>query len=147
MRGCVACLVLCLPFVVPCVSLAGKSQAEDVVAKMLGQLEKMADALTSMKDEETSAAAREGLKKHVAAFRELRAQADKMSPPSREVKDRIEKEYKKKIIKVQERLMLEVTRVRATVPGGRMALTEVSELLLGKESKTSPPKEKDEEKK
>jgi len=147
MRGCAACLALCLPILASPLYGGEKSPAEEVVVKMLGQLEKMADALSSMKNEETSAAGREELKKYVAAYRDLRAQSEKLPPPPREVKDRLEKEYKKKFVAVQERLSLEVTRVRATVPGGREALIEVSDLLRGRDPKTKAPKEKDDDKK
>ena len=144
MRRWIACVVF-LPFLAMPIQAGGKDATEDVVARMLGQLEKMAEALGSMKDEESAASAREGLKKNVAAFRELRLQADKLPPPSREVKDRLAKEYKKKFVDVQEKLMLEVTRIRATVPGGRDALTEVSGLLRGGEIEGKKEKKKEPE--
>ncbi|MFO0964872.1 MAG: hypothetical protein U0793_04685 [Gemmataceae bacterium] len=132
-------LLLLLPL--PAFTGGGKEPTEEVVVQMLGQLEKLADTLSSLKDEDTVAAAREPLKKGVQNFLDLRAKAEKLPPPSREVKDRLAKEYKGKFIAVQEKLMLEISRVRSAVPGGREALKEVS-ALLGKEAKAKESKEK-----
>jgi len=134
-------VLLSLPL--PALTAGGKDPTEEVVAQMLGQLEKLADTLGSLKDEDTVTAAKDSLKKNVQSFIELRAKAEKLPPPSREVKDRLAKEYKGKFVAVQEKLMLEITRVRTSVPGGREAVKEIS-ALLGRETRGKESKEKKE---
>lgn len=141
----VAIFPLLLVAAAPSPVQAGKDATEEVLTQMLGQLEKMADTLATVKDEDSALAAKGELRKNVAVYLELRAKAQKLPPPSREVKDRLEKEYKKKFVAVQERLVLEMTRIRSAVPGGREALADVSALILGKDTK-SKEKEKSKEK-
>jgi hypothetical protein len=145
-----AALTLLLALALPVTPARGgaKDPAEEVVALMLGQLEKMAETLASMKDEESSAKGRESLKDYLRGYKDLREKAEKLPPPTREVKERLEKEYKKKFVDVQEKLMNRVALVRATVPGGREALTEVIPFLLSKEmSKEMKGKSVEEKKK
>lgn len=145
LRRCFPVLLLLLFWWRPTGIHAGKEPAEEVVAQMLGQLEKIADTLAGLKDEDTVAAAREDLKKGVQNYLDLRAKAEKLPPPARELKDRLEKEYKARFAAVHVRLSVEITRVRGAVPGGRAALKEVS-VLLGKEGKDKEPKEKSKDK-
>lgn len=128
-----------------------KDPSEDVTLKMLGHLEKMAEALRTMKNKESAAAARETVKEQVLAILKLRARAKELPPPSRALRERLATEYKKKFEAVQETLKLEVARVRAFVSGGREALTEVVALLYGKEKdleglEGKEPKEKEKDK-
>src|SRR5262245_65410831 len=66
---------------------------EDVLKDMLATMDQITSTLGEVKDEETAKAARPGLQKAAQRFVELRKKADTVKPPSKEEKDRLDKEY------------------------------------------------------
>jgi hypothetical protein len=111
-------------------SAAGGSPASfaDVVKAMLGTMDKLTTSLAGITDEETAKSARPELLKAATGWQEIREQAAKMRPPSREEKEKLEKEYKEKMQVAQKKLFAEIARVKG-VPGGRQALKEISAAL------------------
>ncbi len=106
---------------------------EDVVKEMLGLMDELTKSLASIKDEETAKAARPELQKAATRFVELRKKSETRKPPSREEKDRLEKEYREKLQVAQKKLNAEVRRVE-DVPGGRTALKEIKAVFDKKET-------------
>lgn len=100
----------------------------DVVKEMLATMEKLSTNLAGIMDEETAKSARPELVKAASGWQQLRQKAAKMRPPTREEKDRLEKEYKEKMQVAQKKLFAEIARVKG-VPGGREALKEISAAL------------------
>jgi len=100
----------------------------DVVKEMLSTMEKMTTSLAGIMDEETAKSARPELLKAATGWQEIRQKADKMKPPTRDEKAKLEKEYKEKLQLAQKKLFAEIARVKG-VPGGREALKEVSAAL------------------
>jgi hypothetical protein len=111
-------------------SAADEPQASfaDVVKEMLSTMEKITASLTAIRDEETAKSARPELLKAAAGWQEIVQKAAKMRPPTREEKERLEKEYKEKMQVAQKKLFAEIARVKG-VPGGREALKEISAAL------------------
>ncbi|MCS7045659.1 MAG: hypothetical protein NZO58_04820 [Gemmataceae bacterium] len=99
-----------------------------VVRNMLDAIESITRTLTTVTDQESAAAAKGELAKIAKEWLALRAAAEKLPPPPREEKDRLEKEYKGKIEAAQLKLAAEVARVR-NVPGGLEALQEIRSVL------------------
>lgn len=110
------------------VGAGGASTHEDVVKQMLTSLEKMSTTLTSITGQESADAAKPELRKAAGEFGAARTKAEKLPPPSREQKDRLDKEYKGKIEAAKKKLDGEVVRVR-NVPGGPDALKEISSVF------------------
>jgi hypothetical protein len=100
----------------------------DIVKEMLGTMEKITASLTGIRDEETAKSGRPELLKAAAGWQDIVQKAAKMKPPSREEKERLEKEYKDKMRVAQKKLFAEIARVKG-VPGGREALKEISAAL------------------
>jgi hypothetical protein len=114
------------------VALSGGGESatkfEEVVKEMLATLDKMSVALSAIKDAESAKAARPELKNSVARWQVLRKKAENMKLPSKEEKDRLEKEYRGKIVSAHKKLLGEIGRVR-DVPGGKEALQEMRALI------------------
>jgi hypothetical protein len=104
---------------------------DDVVKQMLGVLDKLSKSLTAINSQASADAARPELKKLAKEWMQTRQAAEKLPPPSREDKDRLEKEYKGKLEAAQKKLYGEVVRVRM-VPGGPEALQEIRGVLARK---------------
>src|SRR4051794_32879495 len=106
---------------------------EDVLKSMLGTMDQITKTLSGITDEDTAKAARPELKKSAEEWQAVRKKAEHLPPPSKEEKDRLAKEYKKKLEDSQKKLFEEISRVQG-VPGGKAALLEVSK-VLGKQPK------------
>lgn len=101
---------------------------EEVVKDMLGTMEKLTGVLGTIKDEDTAKAAKPDLRQIAGRWQELRKKAETMKPPSKEEKERLEKEYKEKLQTAQRKLFAEIARVNG-VAGGKDALQEISTIL------------------
>jgi hypothetical protein len=109
------------------------ARLSDVIKEILGTMDKLTSHLEGIKDEDTAKASRAELKKVAAQWIETRKKAEKVKPPSKEEKERLEKEYKEKLQTAQKKLLAEIARVKG-VPGGPEALKEIR-ALMGKNSK------------
>ena len=114
-------------------TLAGAAQEappthDEVVKQMLATLDKLTTTLEPIMNPQSAEAAKPELKKTAKSWLELRAKAEKLAPPTREEKTRLEKEYKGKIEAAQKKLFAEVFRVQ-NVPGGNEALKEIRGVL------------------
>lgn len=108
---------------------AGDSaRLEDIVKSMLGAMDRLSSALSTIQDEDTARAAHPDLKKGAEEWLVLRKRAENVPPPTREEKVKLEKEFKGKIEEAQKKLFTEIARVQ-NVPGGKEALQEVSKAL------------------
>jgi len=105
---------------------------EAVLKDMLGTMDKLTATLTAVKDEATAKAARPELQKNAEHFAAIRKKAATLRPPNKEEKEKLEKEYRPKLLESNKKLLGEMVRV-SSVPGGKEALKELSELL-------NPPK-------
>ena len=101
---------------------------EDVVKQMLASMDKITMTLTSITNEASADAAKPGLRKAAKEWAELRAKVEKLPPPPREEKERLDKEYKEKLVTAKMRLTAEKTRVE-NIPGGPEALKEIRGVL------------------
>lgn len=111
---------------------ASEVKPSDIVKETLEIMEKIAGQLAAIKDEETAKSGRDELKKSVAKWLDMRKRAEKLKPPaSKEEKDRLEKEFRGKLINADKKLRVEIERV-ARVPGGRDALKEIVALMKKK---------------
>ena len=90
--------------------------------------------LATIRDEETAKGAQPELRKTAAKWKLIKQKAEDLPPPSRQEKDRLEKQYKMKLEEAQKKLFGEVARVRM-VSGGREALLEISSVLEKKAKK------------
>jgi hypothetical protein len=90
--------------------------------------------LTTIKTEESADAAKPELQKAAKEWVALRGQAEKLPPPSRMEKERLEKEYKPKLEAAQKKIYGEVTRVQR-IPRGPEALKEIRSVLDKREKK------------
>src|SRR5262249_11400258 len=106
----------------------GAASHEELVKQMLSNLDKMTATLTTITTQESADAARPELQKAAKEWVALRGQAEKLPPPSRMEKERLEKEYKGKLEAAQKKLYGEVTRVQ-NIPGGPAALKEIRGVL------------------
>src|SRR5438034_4384211 len=71
---------------------------EEVVKQTLASLDKITMTLTSITNEESADAAKPGLHKAVKEWAALRTKVEKLPPPPREEKERLDKEYKEKLV-------------------------------------------------
>jgi hypothetical protein len=101
---------------------------EAVLKDMLATMDKLTATLSGVKDEATAKAARPELQKEAQHFVAVRKTSETIRPPTKEEKERLEKEYRPKMFESQKKLFGEIARVR-TVPGGKEALQELGELL------------------
>jgi len=104
------------------------SPHEDAVKQVLAVQDKITSALATITDQSTADTAKPQLRKFGKEFIELRGKIEKLPPPSREEKGRLEKEYKSKLEAAQRKLSGEVLRVQ-NIPGGREALQEIRGVL------------------
>lgn len=107
----------------------GAPTHDDIIKQMLTTLDKITTTLGSINDQETADAAKPELQKSGKEWLAVRAQAEKLPPPSREQKERHEKEFKGKLEVAQKKLAGEVIRVK-NVPGGPEALKEIRSVLV-----------------
>jgi hypothetical protein len=107
---------------------------EAVLKDMIATMDKLSATLSGVKDEATAKAARPELQKNAEHFVAVRKKSETVRPPTKEEKERLEKEYRPKLFESQKKLFGEIARVR-TIPGGKDALQELGELL-------NPPKKK-----
>jgi len=106
----------------------GEPSHEDVVKQMLAGLDKITMTLTTITNEESAEAAKPELRKAAKEWVELRAKVEKLPPPPREEKERLEKEYKEKLVTARKKLVAEQIRVQ-NIPGGPEALKEIRGVL------------------
>jgi len=128
-RGAAAGLILV------CAVLAAPGGAaspfEDVLKSILATMDQIATVLSGIRDEDTAKAAHPELRKAAQQWQDIRKKADNLPPPSKEEKDRLEKQYKSKLESAQKKLFGEIARVQG-IPGGRDALKEISAVLAKK---------------
>ena len=121
-----ACLTLLLAALLA--SAGEASRHDDVLKEMVGALDKLGGLLEAVKDEDSAKGSRPELKKHAKAFLDARATSEKLPPPGKAEKDRLEKEYRPKVEEAMKKLFTQVRRVER-VPGGDEALAEVRAVL------------------
>lgn len=108
-----------------------EAKLDEVVKEVLGTMDKLASQLAAIKDEATAKASRDELKKTVRHWQEIRKKGEQLKPPTKEEKDRLEKEYKGKLKAAQDKLFAEIARVKG-VPGGPEALKVIRALFAAK---------------
>lgn len=107
----------------------GEPTHDDVIKRMLATLDKITTTLASINNQESADAAKPELHKSGKEWLAVRAQAEKLPPPSRQQKHRLEKEFKGKLEAAQKKLAGEVIRVK-NIPGGSEALKEIRSVLV-----------------
>ncbi|MCI0682284.1 MAG: hypothetical protein L0Y71_09285 [Gemmataceae bacterium] len=107
----------------------GAPTHDDVIKRMLATLDKITTKLASITNRESADAAKPELQKSAKDWLATRAQAEKLPPPSREQKEKLEKEFKGKLEAAQKKLAGEVIRVK-NIPGGPEALQEIRSVLV-----------------
>jgi hypothetical protein len=107
----------------------GTPTHDDVIKQMLATLDRIATTLESITTQESADAAKPQLQKSSKEWLAVRAKAEKLPPPSREEKDRLEKEFKGKLDAAQKKLAGEVMRGK-NIPGGPEALQEIRSVLI-----------------
>ena len=105
---------------------AGK--LEEVLKDTVGTLDKLTATLAGIKDEESAKAAKPELKATATRWVAIRKKAEGLKPPTKEEKQRLEKEYKGKLETAQKKLVAEIGRVKG-VPGGPDALLEIAPVM------------------
>lgn len=105
-----------------------EARLADILKEMMETMDKLTLQLEAIKDEDTAKASKDDLKKTTSVWLQIRKKAEKMRPPSKDEKDRLEKEYKGKLQAAQKKLFTEIARVKS-VPGGPDALKEIRGLL------------------
>ena len=104
---------------------AQESPYEQTLQKMIGALDKIGEELKKIVDEQSAAAARPELKTQASAWLDAKTKAEKLQPPEKDEKLRLEKAYRPKLEKALQTVNLERRRV-ASVPGGKDALQEIA---------------------
>ncbi|GEM_PF-4769326 len=117
--------VVALFLTVAALSAGGGPTHEEVAKQLLTVMDKISVSLASITSQESADAAKPELRKAAKEFLAVRAQAEKLPPPSREEKNRLEKEFKGKIEAATKKLAGERVRVRNISPGGPEALEEI----------------------
>lgn len=110
---------------------------ETIVKDMLGVLDQITESLKTVTDEQTAAAAKEGLHQAAAKWQQVRMKAESLKPPSKEEKERLEI-YAERFVISQKQLFGQIGRVIA-VPGGRELLKEIRSVLGQEKSKKAEP--------
>lgn len=110
------------------------SPHEKALQQAVESFEKIGATLKKIVDEESAATAKPELKKSADAFVEARTAAEKLDPPDKEEKQRLEKIYKPKLEDAMKKMNTEVRRV-AQIPGGKEALKEIAVVLRKDEKK------------
>ena len=100
---------------------------------MLETMDSLSTTLATVRDEASAKAAEPDLRKAADKWQLVKKNAALLPPPVKEEKDRVAKQYRAKLEQAQKKLFGEVARV-STVPGGRMALLQIS-AVLDKKSK------------
>ncbi|MBM4067910.1 MAG: hypothetical protein FJ271_03060 [Planctomycetes bacterium] len=115
-----------------CGQEAAEIKPSDIVKETLEIMEKISKQLAAVKDEDSAKAARSELKSSVTRWLEMRKRAEKLKPPaSKAERDRLDKEFRGKLVNANKKLRAEIARVDR-VPGGRDALKELVNLILTK---------------
>jgi hypothetical protein len=109
---------------------------EAVVQEMLSVLEQITEALKTVQDKDTAAAAQMVLQKVAAQWQQVRKKADALRPPSKEEREKLEG-YAKKFTVAQKQLFAQMSRV-ISVEGGREALREVRAVLTPPDKSKTP---------
>jgi hypothetical protein len=104
------------------------SPYEKALQQVLDSFNKIGDSLKTIVDEDSANTAKPDLRKAAAGFLDARTKAEKMQPPDKAEKVRLEKAYKEKLEGAMKKMFTEVRRVEL-VPGGRDALKEISSIL------------------
>lgn len=117
-------LLLALGFVVA----QEGSPYEQALQKVVDSFEKIGASLKTIVDEDSATAAKPELKKAANTFLEARAKAEKMQPPEKDEKVRLEKLFKPKLEEAMKKMFTEVRRVEL-IPGGKDALKEIAGVL------------------
>lgn len=104
------------------------SPHEKVIQQMIGSAESIGVTLKTIIDEDTAAASKPELRKAAATFTEARSRGEKLQPPEKDEKVRLEKLYLPKLKEALQKMFSEVRRVE-NIPGGKEALKEISGVL------------------
>jgi uncharacterized membrane protein (UPF0182 family) len=99
-----------------------------VVKEMLGVMDSLTKALSGIKDAGTAEAAKPELRKLAKAWMTVRGKAEKVPPPSKEEKARLEKDFKSRMELAQRKLFVEAERVRG-IAAARDVLEEIRSVL------------------
>jgi hypothetical protein len=120
------------------------SSYEGVVKDMLTTVEQITKTLQTVKDRESADAARPELKKAAHKMLDLRKKAEEWKQPSKDEKDRLQKEYAPKF-EVAVKQLQKLAVVVKSVPGGEEAVAELA--ILKDRYDNEKDKEKDKVKK
>ena len=116
------------------IAAAGEaSPYEKSLQQVLDSFNKIGAKLVTIVDEDSALAAKPELRKAAESFIEARAKAEKLPPPEKDEKVRLEKQFKAKLDESMKKLTLEIRRVEL-VRGGKDALKEI-DAVLKKDSK------------
>lgn len=108
---------------------AGEGSAyEKSLQQVVESFTKIGTSLRAIVDEDSAQAAKPELRKAADDFLAARAKAEKMQPPEKDEKVRLEKMYKAKLEEAMKKMFTEVRRVEL-IPGGKDALKEISSIL------------------
>lgn len=110
---------------------AGEARFEGVLKDLLGTLDMLSATLGGIRDQDTAKAAQPELRKSAVRWQALMKKAEDVAPPTKEERERLEKQYAQKLEEARKKLLGEVERVRS-VPGGNEALKEISGVLKRK---------------
>ena len=104
------------------------SPYEKALQQVVDSFNKIGDSLKTIVDEDSAMAARPELRKAAAGFLDARTKAEKMQPPEKAEKVRLEKAFKTKLEDAMKKMFTETRRVELG-PGGKDALKEISGIL------------------
>ena len=110
------------------VGAGDESPHEKIIQQMIGSAESVGVTLKTIIDEESAAASKPDLRKAANTWTTARARAEKLQPPEKEEKLRLEKIYLPKLKDALAKMFTEVRRVE-NIPGGKEALKEISGIL------------------
>jgi hypothetical protein len=101
---------------------------EKSLQQVLDSFDKIGVSLKTIVDEESAMAAKPELRKAADNFVAARAKADKLQPPEKDEKVRLEKKFKAKLEESMKKMFTEARRVEL-IPGGKEALKEITGIL------------------
>ena len=127
MRTATLSVAVLLGLAAPALAQDAAASYEAVVKDMIAATDRLTGVLAAIKDSASAEAARPELKKAAAEFVAVRKLAATLPQPDQKERDRIVKEYQKKLSQAVERFLEERARV-GRVPGGRDALQELAAL-------------------
>jgi hypothetical protein len=117
------------------VAYAGDSlRHEAVIKELLASVDKIAEVLGTVKDEESAKSAVPVLRKRAKEWDVIRKKAEAQPPPSAEERDKLTKKLLPDVEATRKKLFAQVGRVKQ-LPGGRIALQEISAVLQGQKLK------------